>query len=131
VLRRRLLQAEAVICLVTAKVALEFVPWRFIEAYLARAPSGPQLAGMERERVREEVRRTVLGVSRRLPGMVCFQQALAAQAMLRRRSVATTLVCGAAATSGRLESHVWLADGEEIVTGEFAGASATALKRYP
>lgn len=129
--RSRLLALEAAAYLLGAKLALAVLPWPSLEAAFARRPVGSERRDGERERARRQVRQAVRAASRRLPGMVCFPQAVAAQAMLRRRSVATTLVCGASAVPSGFEAHVWLTDGDVIVTGAMGDRSYTALARYP
>jgi hypothetical protein len=42
---------------------------------------------------------------------------MAAQAMLRRRGVASRLCLGAARDGGNLEAHAWIELGHEVVVG--------------
>jgi hypothetical protein len=65
----------------------------------------------------------------------CLPRALAAQAMLRRRGIASTLCLGVARENQELSAHAWLELGQSIVMGgdqaplfsrlvEFGGARA-------
>lgn len=67
------------------------------------------------------VRWAVQTMSRHVPWRsVCFDQAIAAQLMLRRRGIAAELVYGVRQAGGRLDAHVWvrLADSSIILGGE-------------
>ncbi|HEY2483291.1 MAG TPA: lasso peptide biosynthesis B2 protein [Caulobacteraceae bacterium] len=63
---------------------------------------------------------------------VCFQQGLAAQIMLRRRGVDSTLYFGAAheKTEG-LTAHVWVKAGERDVVGCEEAAGFAVLATFP
>jgi hypothetical protein len=67
-----------------------------------------------------------------LPGdTVCFPRAIAAQMILRRLGMGTTLYYGAATMPERgLTAHVWLQDGSEIVVGQHDGQDYHILARY-
>ena len=58
-------------------------------------------------------------MSRRVPWRaLCFEQGLAAQIMLRRRGIASTLYYGAAPDKAEgLSAHVWVRDGAIDVVG--------------
>ena len=47
----------------------------------------------------------------------CFNKALAAHFMLRRRGIANTLCLGVTKEGQTMEAHAWLRGGEQIVTG--------------
>jgi hypothetical protein len=47
----------------------------------------------------------------------CFNKALAAHFMLRRRGIANTLYLGVAKDGQEMEAHAWLRSGEQMVTG--------------
>ena len=64
--------------------------------------------------------------------IVCFPRAVAAQAMLRRRGVSTTLYYGATSQTDKgLSAHVWVQDGETDVVGKRSAAGVKVLARYP
>lgn len=125
------LRWEAAGTLLAARLAIRFVPFRWLVRLFEWPPWAPELEGYERDRVRAEVRNAVYHAARRLPGTVCYPQAVAAQMMLRRRGVSTTLYCGAASMSGvGLSAHVWLQDGEHGVAGKSASHRYQALARF-
>jgi hypothetical protein len=63
---------------------------------------------------------------------MCFEQGLAAQFMLRRRSVPSVLYYGAAAADqSGLSAHVWVRDGcVDVIGGDIATRYAQ-LARFP
>lgn len=64
--------------------------------------------------------------------VVCFPRTFAAQAMLRRRGVTTTLYYGATtrADAGKLLTHVWLQDGEKGIVDHENCSQFQVLARY-
>ncbi len=130
--RRRLL-LEAVWCLLWARLALRVLPFRRLRWFLARPVKQPEVAGAERERIRKEVSGAIERMARRLPGQtVCFPRGIAAQTMLRRRGLDTTLYYGVAYLPGRgLTAHVWVQDGVEGVVGQREAGQCRVLARYP
>ncbi len=128
---RRRTQAEALAYLVAARVVLWVIPFRWLAPLFELSPRGPELEGDARKRARDEVRRAVHVAAERLPGTTCFPKAIAAQAMMRRRRVATTLYWGAATLPGEgLAAHVWVQDGDVGVQGKRVSGAYTALAAY-
>jgi hypothetical protein len=119
----RLLLGEAVILIFLSTVVTRVVTFRQLGRVAAR-PRCRNVAAPERRRlVGQRVRWAVLVSARWVPWTAkCFQQGLAAQWMLRRRGVASTLFYGGAMLPGKgLETHVWVQDGEiPIIGGEIA-----------
>lgn len=114
----RLRQLEAVGFLCVTRVAVAVLPFRLLRKIFVRDLRAAELDGSAREQARRDVRRAVHRAKDWLPGTVCLPKAIAAQAMLRRRGVPTTLYFGAAKQSGAaLQTHAWLQDGEFGVTG--------------
>ena len=117
--RHRRLIAETVTLLLGAKVALAWVPFRYLKPILCRTARVEQGDAVERARLRAEALAVVDGVADRLPlTMTCFHRGIAAQALLRRRGVSTTLYYGAKRLDGGLKAHVWVQDGAVGVIGE-------------
>jgi hypothetical protein len=126
------LALEAACYLACARAALVLIAFRHIAAYCTRGPRRTLAAGEARERALRDVRWAVAAAAARLPGKtVCFPRALAAQAMLRRRGVATTMTYGARSRSEQLEAHVWLTAGNEGVVGHDVAAEYAPLATYP
>lgn len=114
---RRLLLLEAFASLVAARVALALLPVRVIFRWLgsplrrARARAQSDIA--------EQVRWAVLTAARYGPGtFVCFPQALAAHAMLRRRGIPSVMHYGVRRSlDQQLRAHTWLEVGERMLLG--------------
>jgi len=79
-----------------------------------------------------DVRWAVAAAAARLPGRTsCLARAVAAQAMLRRRRVSTTLFYGAtSAPDRRLRAHAWLQAGDEAVVGQEAAPDYVVVAAY-
>jgi len=130
---KRFLLFEAILFLLLARVALHWFPFNVIAWFMNRQAKQPQLQGEARELLINVVRWSILRATRILPGKtVCFPRALAAQAMLRRRRVGTTLYYGAVTqTEKGLTSHVWVQDGRSGVIGLRAAHGYKTIARYP
>jgi len=132
-LKDLLLFTEAWVCLLAARAAIRTVSYRHLEPLFGRRPRRPERSGAEREEGRRRVQRAVRAAARRLPvPSTCFCEAVAAQIMLRRRGIGTTLYYGAATFPERgLTAHVWLRDGREGVVGHWTAAGYHVLACYP
>ena len=122
---RRALVAEAVLCLLLARLALIFVPFpklarrlgRFVppdeSRRLAAAPAAPQV------QLAADVGWAVTRAARYVPfRAVCLPQAMAARLMLARRGITSTMHFGAARGEDRpLDAHAWLDAAGVEVTG--------------
>jgi hypothetical protein len=114
----RRLVAEAAWLLLLARVGLWVLSYRRLVRALEAAPrSSP-------EPVREAADRVawaVTGLARRLPGMTCLVQSLAAHALLLRRGCPSQLHIGVQApgpSGGRpLEAHAWVVCERRVVVG--------------
>jgi hypothetical protein len=131
--RRWWMLLEAALGLTAARLALAVVPFRHLTWLFERRAAWAEVTGMERARLKSEVRWAVKTVSRWLPErFVCFPRAIAAQAMLRRRGVSTTLYYGASRQPEMgIITHVWIQDGDEGVIGSLAARGHKVLARYP
>ena len=130
--RHRLL-LEALLFLTVARLALACFSFARIARFLGRplkkiAPVGGDQTGLSRA-----VSSAVDRAAAWLPGeTVCFPRGLAAQAMLRRRGVNSTLYYGAATLPERgLTAHVWVQNGEEGVIGHKEKHLYCVLAQYP
>ena len=114
---RRLL-AEAGLLLVAARVGLWILPFPVLRRALdGRDPAGrePDLAFPER------VAWAVRVLARRLPGMTCLVQSLAAHALLRRRGHRPALHIGVregGPEAASLDAHAWVECEGRVVAGE-------------
>jgi hypothetical protein len=125
--RQRALLAEAVLCLLTARLALILIPFprlaRGLGAFVP--PSDPRVAQARartapaRARLAEDIGWAVTRAARYVPfKAVCLPQAMAARVMLERRGVRSVMHFGAAkGTEKPLDAHAWLDAAGVEVTG--------------
>lgn len=130
--RDRRLFLEALVALLRAKWEVHLVPFHRLAPQLGRAQRETPAAITPTDRATAvAVSWAVQAVARHVPlGFVCLPQAIAAQRMLRRRGVATTLYLGVAAEHADrlgLRAHAWLRAGDKLVTGEHEAARHRAL----
>ena len=123
---------EAASYLTAASLAIRFLPFRRLVPIFTRALTAAEVSGPARSRAIADVRRAVLAAAVRLPNRpACFPQAVAAQAMLRRRRVVSTLCCGVNTAPGRgLSAHVWLLAGDDGVVGQGIAAHFPQIATY-
>jgi hypothetical protein len=123
--RRRALLAEAVLCLLAARLALIFVPFPRLARRLGAfvPPSDPRVLWARVKAadapLAQEIGWAVTRAARYLPfKAVCLPQALAARAMLKRRGVKSVMHFGAAKGAEKpLDAHAWLDAAGVEVTG--------------
>jgi hypothetical protein len=125
--RRRALLAEAVACLLAARLALYFIPFPRLARRLGAfvPPSDPRViqAGAwtapARAQLAEDIGWAVTRAARYVPfKAVCLPQAMAARVMLKRRGVKSVMHFGAAkGTDKPLDAHAWLDAAGVEVTG--------------
>lgn len=135
----RWLTLEAAVSLVCAAVMLKLLPFRWVARGAGELsgqtqrgevsslpPLHPALPG--------QVGRAVVRAARHLPlTLLCLPQAIAAQRMLRRRGIASTLHFGMALStdgSRRMLAHAWLTVGEQGVIGIPASQGFSELARF-
>lgn len=123
---------EALGELVRAKLMVHTIPFRHLARTLGRTPAetSPTISAGDRA-VAVKISWAVQAAARYVPlGFVCLPQAIAAQRMLRRRGLASTLYLGVAPDPKKAEAitaHAWLRIGDKIVTGEREAARHRAL----
>ena len=128
---RRSLLLEAAWSLIWARIMLKFLPFSRLAQHFSRLPRKPEVTSESRTEICGQVSSAVDRTADLLPGkVVCFPRGIAAQAMLRRRGISTTLYYGAKA-SDALIAHVWLQDGDRGVLGTPEDGEYTVLATYP
>jgi hypothetical protein len=122
--RRRMYLREAIVMLAAARFAVRFVPATRLVAWASRPP--------------RRINRFALGEvgwiswavetigAKRWMKALCLPRALAAQAMLRRRGIASRLCLGVAREGDALAAHAWIELGQEMIVG---GAEAPRFTR--
>ncbi|HEY3988109.1 MAG TPA: lasso peptide biosynthesis B2 protein [Acidobacteriaceae bacterium] len=133
---QRWLLAEAFTALSVARCALAMLPVRWIFRWLERPMRHAGVPGQPE--VVERIRWAVLTVARYGPlSFVCFPQALAAHAMLRRRGISSIMHYGVRRSADRrMRAHTWLeVDHRMLLGGEsamlFAPIHSTGASREP
>lgn len=123
---------EALAYTVVVRVAIPWLPFRYLVRAFTRPVRRPGGASAVRAQTVVNVRRAVRSAVARLPGCTsCLARAAAAQAMLRRRGVSTTLYYGATTTVDRcLHAHVWLCAGDIGVVGQEEAARYMVVMTY-
>jgi hypothetical protein len=121
---------EAFGALAVARCALVLLPARWIFHWLEKPVRGVRSAGPDADHLNlatsdivERVRWAVLTAARYGPvSFVCFPQALAAHAMLRRRGIGSIMHYGVRRSADRkLRAHTWLeVDHRMLLGGESA-----------
>lgn len=120
------LLAEALVGIVRASVAVRLLPFKDLDRRLTAEVDGVPVDA----ETAYWIRRAVLAWGRRLPWRTkCFEQGLAAAAMLRRRGFAATVHYGAARADDRLLAHVWVTSGPIPVVGHENRDDFAALAR--
>jgi hypothetical protein len=123
----RLYFREAILALVLARFVVRFLPAAWILAWARRPPRR-----INRFAVTEAVTWVPWAIETvgRKPWTqaACLPRALAAQAMLRRRGVASRLCLGVARDGAQLSAHAWLELGQDlIIVGEAQAPRFTQL----
>ncbi len=121
---RRVYLREATVMLILARLAVRIVPAARLFAWTSRPP----------RRIKRFAADEIGWVSWSIdtiggkPWMkaLCLPRALAAQAMLRRRGIASLLCLGVASNGGALAAHAWIEIGPDMIVG---GAEATRFTR--
>jgi hypothetical protein len=126
---RRAMSIEALIALVGASLAIRVLPFVRV-GDMASRPLGTRAAEQD---FLPKVVWAVTAWAERVPWRaVCFQKGLAAQMMLRRRGVDSTLYFGAARRPETgLEAHVWVKVGEIDVIGGEEAPDFAVLASFP
>jgi Transglutaminase-like superfamily len=125
-----MLAAEALGWLLIAGAAIRLAPFRAVGALASRPVGG---SARRRPPVAGRVAWAVQAAVARLPwSPACFEQALAAQVMLRRRGVASTLFYGAKPDRSRgVQAHVWVREDDRDVIGCEASIGYAVLATFP
>jgi hypothetical protein len=118
----RFLATEAGVLVVLLRVGLRLLPFVLVRRLVDRYSSWNQApTGVWADETIGPVASAVTAVARRLPsGTTCLVEALAVEAMLRRRGFAPTLRFGTrrpGSGATRLEAHAWVECAGSIVIG--------------
>jgi hypothetical protein len=126
----RLYLREATVMLALARLAVRLLPAAWILAWARRPPRH-----INRFAVTAAVTWVPWAIATVGPKpwmqAACLPRALSAQAMLRRRGVASRLCLGVARDGAQLSAHAWLELGQDlIIVGEAQAPSFTRLVEF-
>jgi Transglutaminase-like superfamily len=125
---RRVYLSEAAIMLLLARLAVRFVPPARIFVWARRSPRRIcRFAGAEVSWISWAVES--VGASTWMSA-ACLPRALAAQAMLRRRGIASRLCLGVAREGDALLAHAWVEIGKDKIIGGAAAGAFTRLAEF-
>jgi hypothetical protein len=111
---RRMYLREAIAFLAISRLAILFLPPKQVLAWAARSPRRIyRFSGYEIEWISWAVETAAARWLR----AVCLPRALAAQMMLRRRGIASSLCLGVAHEHDTLITHAWVEIGANIIVG--------------
>lgn len=126
----RLYLREATVLLALARLAVRFLPAAWILAWARRPPR--RINRFALAEAANWVPWAIETIAAK-PWMqaACLPRALAAQAMLRRRGVASRLCLGVARDGSQLSAHAWLELGQDlIIVGEAQAPRFTRLVEF-
>lgn len=127
---RRKLTVEAFVAVMVACLAVRCVSTRRLLAWAAKPPA--RLWRFADPRLPALVGATVDRVGAKL-GAMCLPRALAAQAMLRHRGIASRMCLGVAREDRSLSAHAWVESGGKVIVGDVDPASGrgyTPIAQY-
>jgi hypothetical protein len=132
----RFMLAHAAFCLLAARLALRWLPFRTVSAHFGvRGCVSPLDDAPRSIDAAHRITWAIAAAARRVPWTArCLEQALAARWMLRSRNVASTFYIGVEVGTrlelGSLEAHAWLRSGSVIVSGAEVRDRFTTLVTY-
>jgi hypothetical protein len=131
--KQQLLLLEAAGYLIIARFKLSFLPTKNLIEQLKNCLCHDELYGIKRQSIIRETINAVESAANNMPGkMVCFPRAIAAQSMLQKRRIITTMYYGIArARETQISAHVWLQDGNNGIIGHTNSADYKVLFRCP
>jgi Transglutaminase-like superfamily len=125
---RRVYLREATVMVVLARLAVRFVPPARVFAWANRPPRRIHRFAVD------EVSWITWAVetigAKPWMNALCLPRALAAQAMLRRRGIASRLCLGVARDGVALHAHAWVEVGEEKIVGATDANAFTRLAEF-
>lgn len=124
---------EALALMHVAALAVRFLPLRLLGRWCSRPIGRPITDPARREALSDLVGWAIDRAAKRSRlRALCFERGLAAQIMLRRRGVDSTLFYGASPGTARpLEAHVWVLAGDHNVTGAPEPGEFATLASFP
>lgn len=125
---RRLYLREATVMLALARVAVRLFPAAYLFAWADRRPRRVRRFAAEQAGWVAWAVETI--GARPWMNALCLPRALAAQAMLRRRGIASRLCLGVARDKGELAAHAWIECGGAVIVGGHDAAMFRQLAEF-
>ncbi|HWV52540.1 lasso peptide biosynthesis B2 protein [Pseudorhodoplanes sp.] len=126
--KRRVYLREATIALLLARLAVRFLPSARLLEWSARPVRNVHRFGTEdAEWVAWAIDHAA---TKRGMNALCLPRALAAQAMLRHRGIASRLCLGIARNENQVSAHAWIEIGERKLTGGDEAGRFTPLAAF-
>ena len=117
--RDRALLAEATLWLAAARAAVLFVPFKRLAPHLGEAMTETSTEELPAEGWPDRIGWAVRAASKATPWKTpCLAEAIAAQRMLQRRRIPSTMYLGLTKNGAVMTAHAWLRCGSATVTGE-------------
>lgn len=126
---RRMYLREATLALTLSRIAVRVVPAKRLMAWASRPPHRINRFAASEDAPWVSWAVDAIGAKQWMRAN-CLPRALAAQAMLRRRGVASRLCVGVAREGGKLAAHAWLELGHDIILGGTAVPRFTRLVEF-
>ena len=115
----RALLAEATLWLAAARAAVLVMPFKRLAPHLGEAMTETSIEELPAEGWPDRIGWAVRIASKATPWKTpCLAEAIAAQRMLRRRRIPSTLYLGLAKDGAVMTAHAWLRCGDATLTGE-------------
>jgi Transglutaminase-like superfamily len=125
---RRVHLREAAVMLVLARLAVRFVAPAHLLAWANRPPR--RICRFTAGDAKWIAWAIEVLSAKRLTSALCFPQALAAHAMLRRRGIVSRLCLGVARANDAFVAHAWVEVGEDVIVGRSEPGAFTRLAEF-
>jgi hypothetical protein len=129
--RDRALIVEATLWLALARAAVVFLPFKRLAPHLGEAMMETPTEEPPADAWPDRIGRAVRTASRATPWKTpCLAEAIAAQRMLRRRQIPSTLYLGVTKDGVAIAAHAWLRCGAATVTGDYSRTRFTPVVSF-
>lgn len=121
--KERILFFEALLLIAIARIAIRFFSFKKLLTYLGTPQIELPIEALSEaeQNSLKQIGKSIKRASRAaFWRTMCYEQAITAKLMLRRRKIDTTIYIGMMKSNEKgLEGHAWIRSGDYIVTGNF------------
>jgi len=129
--RDRHLLVEATIWLAVARLAVLVVPFKRLAPHLGDAMTETPTEAVPADGWPERIAWAIAAASKATPWKTpCLAEAIAAQRMLRRRRIPSTMYLGLTKDGDVMAAHAWVRCGRATITGESAKPQFTPVASF-